>query len=301
MKIAVTGASGLIGTGVTEALRREGHRVTRLVRSRRAAGADDAVYWDPAAGEIEAEKLPGHEAVINLAGENIAGLWTRTKKRRIYHSRVDGTRLLSETLAGLPTDGRPRVLLNASAAGYYGDRPPDRPLDEDAPAGDDFMARVVRDWEAAADPARAAGVRVLHLRFGLVLHPDALLLRGMTLATKLGLGATLGTGAQAFPWVTREEIARVVGFLLRRTDLEGPVNVAAPEHTTFRDVADTLARVLRRPRFLRIPAFAIRAAGDLGDALLTSAWLVPRKLESAGYEWLDPRLEPALRKLVNKR
>lgn len=299
MRIAITGASGLIGSGITDALTGGGHSVTRAVRSRTAAASADAIYWNPASGEINGEGLAGQDAVINLAGENIFGLWTPAKKRRIYHSRVDGTRLMAETLAGISTDRRPRVLLNASAMGYYGDRPPDEPLPEDAPAGESFMARVVRDWEAAADPARAAGVRVVHMRFALVLHPGGLLLKAMTLATRLGLGATLGDGRQAFSWVTRDEITRVVAFLLERTGLAGPVNVVAPDRATFREFADTLARILHRPRLLRIPAPAVRAIGGLGDEVMTSAWLVPARLEAEGYEWHDPRLEPALRRLLD--
>lgn len=300
MKIAITGSSGLIGSALTDRLEADGHAITRMVRSRKAAEAPDAIYWSPSQGAIDADGLAGHDAVINLAGENIFGVWTGPKKQRIYASRVEGTRLLSETIAGLGDAQRPRTLVSASAVGYYGDRPSDVPLTEDAPPGDSFMAAVVRDWENAADPARAAGVRTVHLRFGLVLDPNGLLLQGMATATRVGLGAKLGDGDQVFPWVTRDEIANVVAFVLDQPELDGPINVTSPDKVTNEEFADTVAHVLGRPRLLKIPAFAIRMAGDLGDELLTGAWVVPRKLEEAGYDWLDPTLEGALRRMLNR-
>ncbi|HUG42289.1 MAG TPA: TIGR01777 family oxidoreductase [Longimicrobiales bacterium] len=300
MKIAITGASGLLGTAVQAALRERGHAITRVVRSREAARAADAIYWDPAAAELDADGLAGHDAIVNLAGENIAGVWTEAKKARIRRSRVDGTRLLADAIAALPAERRPAVMVNASGVHYFGDRPRDRALTEEDPPGEGFMARLVQDWEAAADPARGAGVRVVHLRFGLVLDPDALLLQATATATRLGLGATFGDGTQPFPWITREDVVRLVVFAIERPALDGPVNAVAPERTTNRDYADTLARVLGRPRVLRIPTFALRMLGDLGRDLTGGAWVVPRKLEGAGYEWRDPRLEPALRRLLDR-
>ncbi len=300
MRVAITGSSGLIGTAVQARLRDDGHAITRVVRARDAARPADAVYWRPSQNEIDAEGLAGHDAVVNLAGENIFGVWTESKKSRIYHSRVDSTRLLAKTLARLPEARRPAVMINASAVGYYGTRPAHEPLTENALPATTFMAGVVRDWEAAAEPAREAGIRTLHLRFAPVLDPDALLLQGMSLATRLGFGATLGSGRQAFPWVTRDDIAALVAFALEHTELTGPVNVAAPDHVTNREFADTLARVLNRPRFLQIPAPVLSLLGDFGREMLTGAWVVPRKLEEAGYAWRDPRLEPALRRLLGR-
>lgn len=300
MKITITGSSGLIGSALTARLAADGHSVTRLVRSRGAAAAPDASYWNPAAGEIDVEGLAGQDAVINLAGENIFGIWTEAKKERIYQSRVGGTRLLAETLVGLDDTRRPATWVNASAAGYYGDRPPEEPANEEAPAGDGFMARVVKDWEAATEPASEAGVRVVRLRFGLVLDPDALLLQGMTASTRLGLGAKLGEGRQVFPWTTRDEIVRVVRFVLERDHLRGPVNVVGLEKVTNEDFADTVARVLGRPRALKVPAFAIKMLGEFGQEMLSGVWMVPEKLEAAGYEWLDPTLEGALRRMLGK-
>lgn len=300
MRVAVTGASGLIGSGVTAALEEAGHTITRLVRSREAATAGDAIFWDPAAGAVDAEGLAGHDAIINLAGENIFGVWTEAKKERIYRSRVHGTRLLADTLAGLEADRRPGILVNASAVGYYGSRPPARPLTEDADPGEGFMAGVVRDWEAAARSAEAADVRVVMLRFAPVLDPGGLLLQGMAMSTRLGLGAKLGEGTQPFPWTTRDEIVGVVALALGRDDLTGPVNVVAPDQVTNEEFADTVARVLHRPRLLKIPSFALSVLGDLGQELLTGARVVPAKLEAAGYEWKDPSLEAALRRMLGR-
>lgn len=300
MKIAITGSSGLIGSALTTRLADQGHAITRLVRSRAAAEAPDASYWNPSAGEIDAAGVAGHDAVINLAGENIFGIWTEAKKERIYQSRVGGTRLLAETIVGLDDTVRPGVWLNASAAGYYGDRPPDRPMTEDSPAGDSFMAGVVEDWEGATLPAAESGVRVVRLRFGLVLDPEGLLLQGMTLSTKLGLGAKLGAGSQIFPWTTRDEIVRAVGYILDHEELRGPVNVVGLEKVTNQQFADTVARVLDRPRALKVPAFAMKMLGDFGQEMLSGVWMVPEKLKSAGYEWLDPTLEGALRRLLDR-
>ena len=298
MKIAITGSSGLVGSALVERLRAHGHAVTRVVRSREDAAAADALYWRPDDLDIDAMALAGHDAVVNLAGENIFGVWTESKKERIYRSRVQGTRLLAQTIAGLEDTDRPTVLVNASAIGYYGDRPADEPLTEDAAPADGFMARVVKDWEAATAPAADAGTRVVMLRFGLVLDPNGLLLQGVATSTRLGVGAKIGSGDQPFPWTTRDEIGRVVELVLEREDLHGPVNVVAPEKVTNEEFTDTVARVLGRPRFLKVPAFAVRMLGDLGDELLAGAWVVPAKLREAGYEWKDETLEAAVRRLL---
>jgi uncharacterized protein len=298
MRIAISGASGLIGTAVAGRLEADGHVITRLVRSREAAAASDAVYWGPARGAIDEAGLAGHDVVVNLAGENIFGVWTAEKKRRIRQSRVEGTRLLAGALARLPEGDRPGVLINASAVGYYGGRPMEEPVTEASPAGGGFMADVVRDWEAATGPARDAGVRVVLLRFAPVMDADAVPVRLLGLATRLGVGATIGSGRQPFPWVTRDEIAHVVPFVLARSGMEGPVNVAAPDAVTNREFTDTMARVLGRPRFLQIPTPAVRLLGDLGDEFLGGARVLPARLDDAGYQWRDPKLEPALRRML---
>lgn len=300
MKIAITGSSGLIGSALTERLGQQGHTVTRMVRSREQATAADAIYWKPSTGEIDIEGLAGHDSVINLAGENVFGLWTEAKKKRIYHSRVDGTRMLAEAIAGLEDAQRPGTLINAAGFSYYGDRPPDQPMTEDAPPGDSFLARVVQAWESATAPAADAGTRVVTLRFGLVLDPDALLIQGMKTSTQLGFGAKLGDGSQVFPWTTRDEIVRAVEFVLDHEEIRGPVNVVGKEKVTNEQFADTVAKVLNRPRVLKVPEFAMKMLGELGEELLTGAWVVPEKLESAGYQWLDPTLEGALRRMLER-
>ena len=298
MKVAITGASGLVGTALSRRLEEDGHQITRVVRSREAAGEPDAVYWKPSTGEIDAAGIAGHDAVVNLAGENIFGIWTTAKKRRIRESRVRGTALMAETLAGLDPDVRPGVLINSSGVHYYGEGGPDRPMTEDAPPASGFMAELVQDWEAATRPAADAGVRVVMLRSGVVLDPEALILKGMSVSTRFGLGAKLGDGGQPFPWITRDEVADVVAFALARDDLEGPVNTVAPDRVTNEEFADTVARVLDRPRALAVPRFALQMLGDLSDVILTGAWVVPEKLEAAGYRWRDPELEPALRRML---
>lgn len=298
MRILISGASGLIGSAVSVRLEAEGHAITRLVRSRGAAAAGDAVYWNPATGDVDEAGVGGHDVVLNLAGESIFGLWTAAKRRRMRQSRVDGTRLLAGALAARPASARPRLLINASAVGYYGDRPPDEPVTEETPPADRFMARLVADWEAATAPAAEAGIRVVLMRMAPVMDMEGIPLRMMTLATKLGLGATLGSGRQMFPWVTRDEIAGVVSFLIERPDVAGPVNVVGPEPVTHRQFADTLARLLNRPRLLRIPAPLIRLLGGVGDEVLIGMRAIPAKLEAAGYRWHDPTLESALRRLV---
>lgn len=292
-RIAITAASGLIGTLLQEHFRDAGHDVTRLVRSHEAAAAADAIYWSIRDGVVEASGLEGHDVVIHLSGENIRGLWTPAKKKRIRNSRVDSTRLLSETLARLDT--RPHTLIVAGAAGYYGHRPGHELLDEAAAPGDSFLARVCVDWEAAADPARDAGIRVVHLRSGLVLTPRGSILAAALPLFRLGLGACFGDGSQMTPWVAYHEIPHVVDFLLEHDDVQGPVNLVAPHAVTNQEFTRTLGRVLHRPAFLKIPAFLMRLLGDLGRELLSGQHLVPRKLQDAGYAFRHPRLEGALR------
>jgi uncharacterized protein (TIGR01777 family) len=292
-KIALTAASGMIGRTVMAALRAGGHTVTRLVRSRRAAEAPDTIFWRPRAGEIDAVSLEGYDVVIHLSGETIQGLWTPAKKRRIYDSRVGSTRLLSRTLATLRQP--PHTLLAASGSNYYGDRPPTQSMDESGPHGTTFLARVCVDNEAAADPAREAGIRVVHFRFAPVLSPEGGLLKFVLPWFRIGLGATLGDGHQLMPWVALPEIPRIVQFMLDHPTVSGPVNVAAPGKTTNAEFTHTLARVLGRHAVLQAPELLIRMFGDLGEDLLLETHVVPAKLDAAGYEFAYPELEGAFK------
>lgn len=298
MRVAITGSSGLIGSALVERLRANGHEVTRLVRSRDRAGGPGAAYWDPARGEVDAAGLEGHDVVIHLAGESLVGLWTARKKARIQDSRVRGTRLLAEALAALSRP--PAVLLSASAIGFYGARPPDVGLDEDAPPGTGFLADTARAWEAAADPARAAGIRVVHPRFGLVLSPRGGALAAMLPLFRLGLGGRLGSGAQVWSWITLDDVVEAALHALRTESLAGPVNFVAPEPVSNAEFTRVLGRVLRRPALLVVPAFAARlAAGEMAEEMLLSgARVVPRRLLETGYRFRFPALEPALRHLL---
>ena len=294
-RVAVTGASGLVGGELVRELREFRHSVRRLVRSRQAAGERDNVYWNPEEGVVDAAPLEGHDAVVHLAGESLFQVWTRPAKERMWESRVRGTRLLAESLAGLGKP--PPVLVCASAVGYYGSRPADERLTEKSPKGDGFLADLVAAWEAAADPARAAGIRVVHLRFGIVLSAEGGVLSAMLPAFRMGLGGTVGSGDGAFAWVAGHEVPGVVRFAIKNQELEGPVNVVAPEPATQETFADTVAGVLDRPSFMKVPAAVARLlpGGMAEETILASTPVYPEKLLAHGYRHRLPDLREALR------
>lgn len=298
MRVAITGSGGLIGSALAARLRADGHDVTRLVRDRRQAGAPGSVYWDPARGRIDAAGLEGHDVVIHLAGESLVGLWTERKKARIRDSRVRGTALVAEALAGLARP--PGVLLSASAIGYYGARPPEEAVDEATPPGSGFLAETARAWEAAAEPARAAGIRVVHPRFGLVLSPRGGALAAMLPVFRLGLGGSLGGGTQVWSWIALDDVVEAALHVLRTDALAGPVNFTAPEPVSNAEFTRVLGLVLRRPAPFSVPTFAARlAAGEMAqEMLLTGARVLPRRLLESGYRFRFPTLEPALRHLL---
>ena len=294
MNVLISGATGMIGSALTRELERDGHRVTRLTRSPR--GEND-IRWDPDAGTIEGS-LEGTDAVVHLAGESIAeGRWTSSKKERIMESRKRGTRLLAESIAARPKP--PRVLVSASAVGYYGDRG-DELLREDSRPGSDFLAEVCKAWEAAADPARKAGIRVIHPRFGIVLSPQGGAL-GTTLPIfKLGGGGRIGSGRQWWSWVALDDVVGSIVYALEDDSLEGPVNVGSPNPLTNAEYTKVLGKVLNRPTFFAVPAPAIRIAiGGMAEALLlASQRMEPAKLKEGGYHFRYPELEAALRHLL---
>ncbi len=303
--IAITGSTGLIGEALVAFLTTGGHRVVRLVRSRsevaRYAGRADerAAYWNVERGEIDAAALEGVDSVIHLAGENVFGLrWTVEKKRRITESRTRGTRLLSEALARL--DHPPTTLLSASASGIYGDRG-DTCLTEDVPSGDGFLADVCRQWEASTAPAADAGIRVVNLRIGLVLTPSGGLLGTMLPAFHLGLGGTVGDGGTYLPWIALDDVLYAVLHLLA-TNLNGPVNLSAPEPVTQRVFAQALGDILRRPTAVRVPEAVVRAiAGEAAEEIaLKSVRMVPAALANSGFSFAYPSLDSALRHLLGK-
>lgn len=290
-RIAVTGSRGLLGGALVPFLTTGGHRVTRVVRGR--AGPGD-VLWDPAADTLDAHGLEGHEAVVHLAGENVgAGRWTPARRAEIRESRVRGTTLLARTLAGLRTP--PRVLICASAVGIYGDRG-DALLDEASLAGNGFLAEVGEAWESAADAARAAGIRVVHLRFGVLLSPAGGALAKLLPPFRCGLGGPIGAGRQWMPWLSVDDAAGMVHFALHTPSLQGPVNAVAPELATNAAFTAALGRALHRPTLLPIPEFALSAVfGEMAEATLFASQRVqPAALTQAGYPWRHPTLASAL-------
>ncbi|MGK5554528.1 TIGR01777 family oxidoreductase [Actinomadura kijaniata] len=291
MKVTVTGSTGLIGTALVRSLRADGHEVVRLVR-REPSGPDEA-RWDPVGGTVDAAAVEGADAVVHLAGAGVGDRrWTASYKREIRDSRVLGTRTLAEAVAG--AERRPRVLVSGSAIGFYGDTG-DREVHEDAPMGRGFLAGLVRDWEAAARPAAEAGVRVAHARTGIVLDGGGGLLGRVLPLFRLGLGARLGDGRQWVSWISAADEIAALRFLIDH-ELSGPVNLVGPSPVTNADYTRAVARAVRRPAVLAVPAFALRLAlrefADEGP--LISQRVLPRRLEEAGFRFAHRDLPAAL-------
>jgi uncharacterized protein (TIGR01777 family) len=308
MLVAVTGSTGLIGTALVRRLEAEGHRVLRFTRPRstgRDAGqGPDQAHWDPMAGRIDADALAKADAVVHLAGRGIGdGLrWTGKIKREIRESRVRGTRLLAETMAAVAGDGGPRVLVCASGVHWYGDRG-EEVLTESSGPGSGFLAEVAHQWEAAADPARAAGLRVVHIRNGIVQAAKAPVLARQLPLFRLGLGGRLGTGREWWSWIALDDTVGLYRHALLNDGLEGPVNGTAPHPVTNAEYAATLARVLGRPSFLIAPRFGLRLVlGELAEELLFPSLRVqPAAAQASGYNFGFPDLEPALRHVLGRR
>ena len=297
LTIAVTGSHGLIGSALVPFLMTGGHRVVRLVRSR-PAPAD--VLWDAATGRFDPEALGSVDAVIHLAGENVAAArWTESQKRRIRESRLRTTGGLSQALAAL--DRPPPVLVCASAIGFYGDRA-DETVTEDSSAGTGFLADLTRDWEAATEPAVARHIRVVHTRFGVVLSPRGGALKAMLPVFRVGLGGRLGPGSQWMSWISIDDTIGAINHALHTADLSGPVNVVAPAAVRNRAFAETLAKVLGRPALGPVPAPVLRlAVGQMADeALLASARVTPLRLNGTGYHFRHSTLEAALSHVLGK-
>ena len=289
MRVAVTGASGLIGSVLVPAFREAGHEVLTLVR--REPRGEHELQWDPEAGTIDAGALAGSEAIVHLAGENIGKRWTSRRKARVLDSRVQGTRLVAETAASLVPQP---ALLCASATGFYGERG-DEELTERSPRGKGFLADVVEAWEAAAQPAREAGVRVVHFRQGFVLSRKEGAVGRMLLPFRLGLGGRVGSGRQWWSWVTAHDVAAAYLFALAHP-LEGVFNLTAPGVVTNLDFVRALGRTLRRPTILPLPAPAVRLAfGEMGENLLLGGQrAVPERLLAEGFTFAFPEIERAL-------
>ena len=291
--VAVTGASGLIGTALTAALEKRGDRVVPIGRR----PTDGGVVWDPGKRQIDETTLDDIDAVVHLAGERIDGRWTATKKRRILDSRVEGTEVLAGALANL--DHPPAVVVSASAIGFYGDRG-DEELTEDSQPGTGFLAEVCERWEAAAAPIASPDTRLVLARTGIVCTPDGGALGRMLALTRLGLGGRLGNGRQWWPWITLEDEVRALLHLLD-TPIVGPVNLVAPGICRNAEFVRSLARALRRPAVLPAPALALRAAlGEMANGLLlASARVRPARLEDSGFKFKSPDLASAITELLS--
>jgi uncharacterized protein (TIGR01777 family) len=297
-KILITGASGMIGSHLMRVLESSGHAVLSAVR--REARNDREVRWVPERGEIDRAKLQGIHGVVHLAGASIAGQrWSTAYKQEIRESRVKGTRLISETIAQL--DPKPRVFACASAIGYYGDRG-DAVLDESAAPGEGFLPEVCLAWENSCEAARAAGIRTVNMRTGVVLSTEGGALKSMLLPFKLGAGGKVGSGKQYFSWMALDDIVSAMKFVLESDSLSGPVNLVSPHVVTNYEFTKTLGKVLSRPTIFPMPAFAARLAlGEMADELLlASTRVVPAKLVQAGFQFAYPQLEPALRHVLCK-
>ena len=298
MDVLVSGSSGLVGSALVSALGDEGHQVRRLTRSG-GSSPEGGVRWDPSSGMIDAAGLEGVDAVVHLAGENIVGRWTAAKKARIRDSRVEGTYLLSGALAKLSTS--PKVMVCASATGYYGDRGNELLTEESAP-GHNFLAGVCQEWEAAADPAREAGVRVVHMRFGIVLSTEGGALATTLPIFKLGGGGRIGSGRQYQSWITLDDVVGAVFHALSTDSLSGPVNVTVPDPPTNIEYTKTLGRVLGRPTVFPLPAPVARLVlGEVADELLLASQRIePARLKESGYSYRYPQLEGAFRHLLGR-
>src|SRR3954469_8000765 len=297
LHLIVTGAGGLIGSALLPRLAADGHRVTRVTRGPAGAGE---ISWDPARGILDLHQLGRVDGVIHLAGENIGSRWTPARKRRIQQSRVSGTGLLSQALSRLQP--RPEVLISASAIGIYGDRGNELLTESSAPGNpeQDFLVRVCLDWEAAAEPAREAGIRVVHPRFGVVLSPDGGALGKLLPPFRLGLGGQQGHGYQWMSWIAIDDVVGALRHLLDDRQLSGPVNVTAPGAVVNRHFMQILGRVIRRPTLLRVPAAALRLGlGEMAQhTVLASARVQPSKLLQNAYRFEYRDLEAALRHVL---
>lgn len=302
MKILLTGATGFIGARLCEVFSQAGHTLTALSRDpvsakRRVPQLAEAFHWSPLT--LPAQALEGCDAVVNLAGESVAGRWTDAKRKAIRESRVLGTKQLVTAFAQLAQ--KPKVLISASAIGYYGDRSEEL-LTEDSAPRTDFLAQVCQEWEREAEQAAQLGVRVVRLRIGIVLGPGGGALQAMLPIFKLGGGGPLGPGRQWWSWVHRDDVVGLIAHALEKSDLSGPVNVTAPQAVRQKEFAQVLGRVLRRPAFMPAPAFALKfVLGEFSNELLSSKRVLPKRAQETGYRFRFAELEPALGDILRRQ
>lgn len=295
-RILVSGSSGLVGRALVPALKANGYEVTRLVHGTTAG--PKLVAWNPA-HPLAPDSVSGFDVVVHLAGESIVGRWTKEKKRRIRESRITGTRNLSEALA--KADQRPRLLISASAIGYYGDRG-DEVLREESPSGNGFLSEVCLGWESATVPATQVGIRTAQLRIGVVLSASGGALAKMLTPFRLGAGGNIGNGRQWWSWIALDDLVGIILHILNTESLQGPVNAVSPNPVTNAEFTKTMGSVLSRPTIFPLPAFAARLAlGQMADELILASQRVePRRLLASGYVFQHPDLRPALRTILPK-
>ncbi len=296
MRILISGSRGFVGSSLMPVLDADGHRLARLVRAESTAA--NAIAWNPETGHVDREALEGLDAVVHLAGEPIATRWTSAKKARIRASRVDGTRMLSDVLASLRTP--PRAMVCASAIGYYGSRG-DEVLTEDSPPGDGFLAELCQQWERAAEPAIQRGIRVVHLRIGVVLSTDGGALGKILPIFRMGMGGRVGNGRQYWSWIAMEDLIGAMRHVLVTDTLRGAVNAVTPNPATNKHFTKALGRALKRPTLFPLPAFAARLMlGEMAEELLlSSARVHPGKLLMNGFTFRYPELDTALQHLLS--
>lgn len=296
LKVLISGPNGLLGTQLSAFLTSGGHQVIGLTRGR---SSETMVHWNPTTGDIDAARLEGIDAVVHLAGEPIAAIWTESKRKSVVESRVKGTDLLARTIAQLKT--KPAAMISASAIGYYGDRGEEL-LDESKEAGDLFLSEIGKQWEAAAKPAREAGIRVVHPRIGIVLTPAGGALVPTLIPFRLGIGGSLGNGRQFWSWITIDDTIGGIHHALMNEEVHGPMNLVAPNPVTNREFSKTLASVLHRPCIVAAPAFALKTVlGQMGkEVLLASQRVTPQVLLNTGYKFRHPELKGGLEFVLGK-
>ncbi len=298
MRIAITGSTGMIGSKITSFLLAQGHEVTQITR--RSSVNDlqtPVIVWDPALGYIDPDKLEGFDVIIHLAGANVGERWDGIYKQSILDSRVQGTRLLCQALAKL--NHKPKVLLSASAVGFYGNHEPQQVLDETSPNAQGFLPGVCYRWEQETQPAKDAGIRVVHMRFGVVLSKDGGALAKMWLPFQLGVGGILGNGRQMMSWVALSEIPFVIDHLIQN-NISGPVNVVSSQPVSNAEFTKILGQIIKRPVICPVPAFAVRLLfGEMGQTLLLEgAHVVPSVLQRTGYKFHYPDIKSALEEAI---
>ncbi len=300
-RIAVTGSTGLVGSKLIPFLLNNNYEVTQITR--RSSLAEDKrtpfIVWNPDAGQIDSLRLEGIDTVIHLAGANVGERWTDDYKKVILNSRINSTKLIAKTLAGLTK--KPKLLISASAIGFYANHPAEVILDESNTAGQSFLADVCKRWEEETKPASDAGIRVVHLRIGVVLHKSGGALAKMWMPFQLGIGGVLGTGRQMMSWIALDEIPLIIEHIIKNESIVGPVNVTSPKPVTNKEFTKTLGQIIKRPTLFPVPDFGIKLLfGEMGQTLLLEGnRVLPKRLLESGYQFKYPDIKTALEKAVN--